>query len=111
MTRPTRIPADVNRPDRILGPLTAHQATLLAVPAAMLYVAWTGLRNVLALPVFLAFAAPVAAFAIAVAIGHRDGLPLDRFLLAALRHRLNPHRAPRSATPDAAGQHLDTPPA
>ena len=41
MTRPVRIPADVNRPDRVLGPLTARQVVLLAVPASVLYVAWT----------------------------------------------------------------------
>ena len=96
MTRPVRIPADVNRPDRVLGPLTARQVVLLAVPASVLYVAWSLLRGLVPLPVFAAIAVPVAALAVAVALGHRDGLPLDRFLLAALHHHLRCrlHRAP-----------------
>src|SRR4051794_10392437 len=97
MTRPVRIPADVNRPDRVLGPLTARQVVLLAVPASVLYVAWSLLRGLVPLPVFAAIAVPVAALAVAVALGHRDGLSLDRFLLAALHHhlrcRLHPHQA------------------
>ena len=97
MTRPVRIPADVNRPDRVLGPLTARQVVLLAVPASVLYVAWSLLRGLVPLPVFAAIAVPVAALAVAVALGHRDGLPLDRFLLAALHHhlrcRLHRHQA------------------
>lgn len=94
MTRPARIPADVNRPDRVLGPFTARQSVILVATAAVLYLAWTGLRAVIPLPIFLAVAVPLAAVAVAVALGQRDGLPLDRFLAAALRHRLNPHRLP-----------------
>ena len=96
MTRPVRIPADVNRPDRVLGPLTARQVVLLAIPASVLYVAWSLLRGLVSPPVFAAIAVPPAALAVAVALGHRDGLPLDRFLLAALDHhlrcRLHRHR-------------------
>jgi PrgI family protein len=103
MTRPVRIPADVNRPDRVLGPLTARQVVLLAVPISALYVAWTALRGLVPLPVFAAIGLPVAALAAAVALGHRDGLPLDRFLLAALHHhvrcRLHPHPVDRVLDP------------
>ena len=94
MTRPARIPTDVNRPDRVLGPFTARQSVLLATTAAVLYGVWIGLRAWVPLPLFLAVAAPVAAVAVAVALGQRDGLPLDRFLLAALRHHGNPRRVP-----------------
>ncbi|MGD9530854.1 PrgI family protein [Pseudonocardia sp.] len=97
MTRPTRIPSDVNRPDRILGPFTARQVAILAVTAAMLYLAWTALRGVVALPVFLFAALPVGAFAFVIAVGHRDGLPLDRHLFAAVRHRIRPRHRPRPA--------------
>jgi hypothetical protein len=88
MTRHARIPADVNRPDRILGPFTARQVAILASAGAALYLAWTALRPWVALPVFLLAATPLAATAFVIAVGHRDGLPLDRLLLAALRHRL-----------------------
>ena len=112
MTRPVRIPADVNRPDRVLGPLTARQVVLIAVPLSVLYVAWTALRGLVALPVFAAIAVPVAALAVAVALGHRDGLPLDRFLVAAMHHqlrcRLHPPRA-GSTSPGPAGSPADSP--
>ena len=98
MTRPARIPADVNRPDRVLGPFTARQSVLLLTTAAVLYGAWIGLRPWVPLPLFLAVAVPVAAVAVAVALGQRDGLPLDRFLLAALRHHANPRRVRSDTT-------------
>ncbi|MGD9530354.1 MAG: PrgI family protein, partial [Pseudonocardia sp.] len=34
-------------------------------------------------------------FAFVIAVGHRDGLPLDRHLFAALRHRIRPRHRPR----------------
>ena len=45
MTRPARIPSDVNRPDRVVGPFTARQAAILAATAAALYLLWTVLRG------------------------------------------------------------------
>jgi PrgI family protein len=102
MTRPARIPADVNRPDRVLGPFTARQSVLLLTTAAVGYGAWIGLRPWVPLPIFLAIALPVAATAVAVTLGQRDGLPLDRFLLAVLRHHLNPRRT-RATSPTGAG--------
>jgi len=95
MTRPTRIPSDVNRPDRILGPFTVRQVTILAAAAGGLYLAWLALRPWLAAPVFLLIATPLAALTFAVAVGHRDGLPLDRLLIAAVRHRLTHARPGR----------------
>ncbi len=61
MTRPTRIPSDVNRPDRILGPFTVRQVTILAAAAGGLHLAWLALRPWLAAPVFLLVATPLAA--------------------------------------------------
>jgi hypothetical protein len=104
MTRPARVPADVNRPDRVLGPFTARQSVLLLATAAVLYGAWVGLRPWVPLPIFLTVAAPIAAMAVVVALGQRDGLPLDRLLIAALRHHLNPHRRP-ATPPTGAGSH------
>lgn len=92
MTRPTRIPSDVNRPDRILGPFTARQVSILAATAVGLYLAWIALRDLIPLPVFLIAATPVAAIAFVIAVGQRDGLSMDRLLLAAIRHRTGPRR-------------------
>ena len=102
MTRPARIPSDIHRPDRVVGPFTARQAAILAATGAALYLLWTVARGLVAPPVFLAGAVPVAALALVVALGHRDGLSLDRLLLAAVRHRLTPRApAPRPNPSDA----------
>ena len=87
------IPADVDRPDRVLAGLTARQLTLLATAGALLYVTWTLTRSFLPWPVFLALAVPVGVLTVVLTFGQRDGLPLDVVLLAALRHVLTPrHR-------------------
>lgn len=88
MTRPARIPADVDRPDKVVGPFTARQVAIIAITAGGLYLLWTALRTLVPMPVFLIAALPVGALAFLLAVGQRDGLPLDRLLLAALRHRI-----------------------
>jgi PrgI family protein len=96
------IPADVERPDRVLADLTARQVAILAAAAAALYLAWAATRTVLPPLVFLLAAIPAAGAAVALALGSRDGLSLDRFALAALRQRLAPaHRvtAPEGIAP------------
>ena len=98
MTRPVRIPSDINRPDRVVGPFTARQAAILAGTGAVLYLAWTVVRPLVAAPLFLAGAAPVAVAAVVIALGHRDGLSMDRLLVAAIRHRLTPPRPTNSTT-------------
>ena len=98
MTRPVRIPSDINRPDRVVGPFTARQAAILAGTAAVLYLAWTVVRPLVAAPLFLAGAAPVAVAAVAITLGHRDGLSMDRLLVAAIRHRLAPRARHNSTT-------------
>ncbi|WP_194899963.1 PrgI family protein [Catenulispora pinisilvae] len=89
----TRIPADVDRPDVIVARLTARQVVILAGTGLAVWAAFmaahTALPNVP--PVYLiAPAAPVAAIAIGLALGKRDGLTADRFALAALRHGRTP---------------------
>jgi PrgI family protein len=90
MTQPVRIPADVDRQDRVLANLTARQLTILTLTALVLYGCWTLLSTVVPLPVFLIIAVPIGAIATVLALGQRDGLSLDRFLLAAIRQRLAP---------------------
>jgi PrgI family protein len=97
-----RIPADVDMRDRVLGPLTARQLAILAVTGLALYAAWAATRAVLPIPVFLALAIPVGTAAAILALGQRDGISMDRMLLAAIRQRVAPrHRvsAPEGVRP------------
>ena len=90
MTYPVRIPADVDREDRLLAGLTARQLLILVATAAGLYLAWMVTQSFVPLPVFGLVAVPVAAVAALLVLGQRDGLSLDRLLLAAIRQRTTP---------------------
>ena len=72
---PVPIPADIERPDKILAGLTARQVAIAAVGAVIIWLGWVAARHVLPLPAFAALAAPVALAATALVIGERDGLP------------------------------------
>lgn len=87
-----KIPADIDRDDRLVANLTARQLAILAVTAVGLYGAWAATRALVPLPLFLAIALPVGVVAASVALGQRDGVSLDRLLMAALRHQLAPSR-------------------
>jgi hypothetical protein len=87
-----RIPADVDREDRLLGPLTARQLAILAAAAMVLWVAWAATRQLLPVAVFAGLAAPAAGAAVTVAVGRWHGLPADRLLTAIARHHHNPRR-------------------
>lgn len=92
-----RIPADVDAPDKIMFNLTARQVAILAA-AAVFWLAWQSLARI-PLPVFGLAVIPFAGVTVAVALGRRDGLSLDRWLLAAVVHRRAPHRlSPAGAT-------------
>ncbi|WP_063813433.1 PrgI family protein [Nocardia anaemiae] len=92
MTTIVRIPADVERSDRLLGPFTARQLAILATTALGLYSVWIATRSVVAPLVFLAAAAPIAAVVTVAILTHRDGLPADLLLFAAIRHRFRSRR-------------------
>jgi hypothetical protein len=99
-----RIPADVDRPDTIMFGLTLRQLVILAVTGLTLYAAWTAVATVVNPLIFLAACAPVAGLAFLLAVGRRDGITLDRWVMAGLRHRRSPHHlvpadAPISAAP------------
>ncbi|MDT0264122.1 PrgI family protein [Jatrophihabitans lederbergiae] len=85
-----RIPADVERQDRVLANLTARQLAILTAAGLLLYAAYAATRPVLPPVVFAAIAVPVALAAAILALGSRDGLSLDRLLAAAVRQRLTP---------------------
>ncbi|WP_410645316.1 PrgI family protein [Amycolatopsis sp. lyj-346] len=90
MSHPVRIPADVDRPDRVLGPLTARQLAVLGVTGLLLYALYNATRAFLPLLLFLLIAVPIALAVTVIALGRRDGVGLDRLLLAAVRQRLTP---------------------
>ncbi|MGW0252172.1 PrgI family mobile element protein [Nocardia goodfellowii] len=98
MSTLVRIPADVDRPDRLLGPFTARQLAVLAPTALLLYAAWLATKSVISPALFLAAASPIAVvITLAVSI-RRDGLSADLLLVAAIRHRLRPRHLVRSRT-------------
>jgi len=87
-----RIPADVERPDKLLAGLTARQLAILSITAVALWAAFTATRHVVPVPAFGAAAVPVAAVAAMVALGRFEGVAADRWVTAAWRHHRSPHR-------------------
>jgi hypothetical protein len=103
---PVPIPADIDLPDKIVAGLTARQAAIASVATLILWAGYEATRHLVPVGVFAAFAAPVALAATALVIGHRDGLPLDRLLLAAWRQARAPRRlapAPEGSIPPPPG--------
>lgn len=88
----TRIPADVDREDRVLANLTARQVAILAGTALVLWAAFMATRHLVPPLVFIACAVPIASVAVAFALVHRDGLSLDRLALAAIKQRIAPRQ-------------------
>ncbi len=80
----TRIPADVARPDKIAYGLTGRQLIILAVTGGAASVVYYVFHQVLPIVVVAALLLPLLALGIAVALGRRDGLTLDRFAVAGL---------------------------
>jgi hypothetical protein len=97
-----RIPADIERDDRLLLGLTARQLAILAATGTLAGgLCWLARQLVPAEPAALlaALALPIAAAGLALALGRRDGLPLDLLALAAIRQI----RAPRRRVPAPEG--------
>jgi hypothetical protein len=87
-----RIPADVERPDKLLAGLTARQLAILGVAAVALWGGYAATRRVLPIVVFAVIAVPVAAAATMLALGRFEGVPADRWVGFAWRHRRSPQR-------------------
>ena len=85
-----RIPADVDAADKVLYGLTFRQLAILAVAAVIGYGGWHALHDVLPVPLLLGAAAVLGGLVFGLAVGRRDGLPLDVWLLAAVRHCRQP---------------------
>lgn len=86
-----KVSSDVERPDTVLFGLTARQVLILAGTGLMLWAGW-GLGGQRAPMVFLIAGLPVAGLGFVVAVGRRDGQPLDAWLVNAIRHARQPHR-------------------
>ena len=90
MNDSVRIPADIDREDRILAGFTARQVAVMAVTGVVLYAGWLLLRAMMPAVAYVTLAVPVAVGVLVLVVVRRDGLTLDRLLLAALRQRLQP---------------------
>ncbi|MEV4539317.1 PrgI family protein [Asanoa sp. NPDC049518] len=85
------MPADVDAPDKVVYGLTFRQLAILAVAALAGYSTWRSLHTMVP-PLLLAAVGLVAgALVFATVVGRRDGLTMDRWLLAAVRHARAPH--------------------
>jgi hypothetical protein len=100
-----RIPADVDTPDKIVYGLTARQLAILAVAAVMGYGIVRAIGPLLPQPVLVAILTPLAGAAIVLALGRRDGLSMDVWLLSAVRHT----RGPKRLAPAGAGRRSPAP--
>ncbi|MEU1969681.1 PrgI family protein [Micromonospora sediminicola] len=106
VTPHARIPADVDTPDKIVYGLTARQLAILAVAGVIGYGTVRAVGTLLPQPVLIAILTPLAGTAIVLALGRRDGLSMDAWLLAAVRHT----RSPKRLAPAAAGRPAAAPP-
>jgi hypothetical protein len=90
-----RIPADIEREDRLLANLTARQLAILGVGAILLWAAYDATRHLVPAAVFAAVGAPFAGLAVLLALGRMGGMSADRLVVAAWRQ----HRSPRRLVP------------
>jgi hypothetical protein len=86
------IPADLDRPDRILLGLSARQLAILASCGLAVWTLVRLLEGLLGLPMATTVAAPVVLVGVGLALGWRDGLPLDRLAMSGLRWWWRPRR-------------------
>jgi len=87
-----RIPADVDTPDKIVYGLTARQLAILAVAGVIGCGIVKAIGPMLPPQVLVAVLTPLAGVAVVSALGRRDGLPMDVWLLSAVRHGRGPRR-------------------
>jgi hypothetical protein len=99
------IPADVDTPDKIVYGLTARQLAVLAVAGVIGYGIVQAVGTLLPQPVLIAILTPVAGAAVVLALGRRDGLSMDVWLLSAVRYT----RRPKLLAPAATGRPASLP--
>lgn len=99
-----RIPADVDRDDRVMARLTARQLLVLAAGAATVALLLDGLAERVPQPALVAVCAPPALVSLALAFGRMDGLSGDRIAALWLRR----WRRPSALVPVPGGIPEDT---
>jgi hypothetical protein len=90
--RRVTIPADVDREDRLIANLTARQLAILSTAAVLGWSLYTLLGPLLPVGVLGAVLVVIAGAAAALALVQRDGVGLDRLLLAAWQQSRRPDR-------------------
>src|SRR6266545_1474773 len=91
----TRIPADIGAPDKIAWGLSFRQLAIIGTVALAGWLLYSRFGPLLPPMVWVIAAIPVAAVTVVVALGRRDGLPLDVWL----RHGLALRRVPKVQAP------------
>jgi hypothetical protein len=89
--------ADLELEDKVLGPFTGRQAAILGGGVVLVWLAYAGLRHLVPVEVLLLCALVVVGALVAAVTAKRDGLSLDRYVLAGLWHLRGPKQ--RAATP------------
>ncbi|MFI7455212.1 PrgI family protein [Nonomuraea sp. NPDC049714] len=87
-----RIPVDIDRPDKIAYGLTFRQVLIVTMTGATAAGVYYLFHQILPIVILAAFLLPLVALGLALALGHRDGLSLDRFALAAVLFSRSPKR-------------------
>ncbi|MFD1321426.1 PrgI family protein, partial [Micromonospora sonneratiae] len=85
-----RMPADVDAPDKVAYGLTWRQLAILAVAGMLFYGAWNGLRDVVPPQAIIFVGVVLGGVVFGLVVGRRDGLPMDVWLLHAVRHCRSP---------------------
>lgn len=87
-----RIPADINQPDKIAYGLTIRQILIITLTGGIAAAVYYLFHQLLPVIILAAILLPLVALGVAIALGRRDGLSLDRFALAALLFARSPKR-------------------
>jgi hypothetical protein len=94
------VPADIDTADRIAWGLTFRQLVILAAGAVPLWLAYSRFGPRLPAVAWVAVGIVVTAVTVVIALGRRDGLPLDVWI----RHGLTHQTSPRTFAPGMPGQ-------
>ncbi|GAB3282981.1 PrgI family protein [Kineosporia babensis] len=84
-----RIPADLDSADQLIAGLSPGQVLTCVALGSPVLLVWRALAGQVPAPVLLGASIPVLAGVLALVLARRDGLSLDRWLVAALRYRLS----------------------
>jgi hypothetical protein len=109
-----KVPADLDAPDKVAFDLTFRQVSVLTVAGLTALTVWAisnRLLPMLPAPARAVALVPIAGIALALALGRRDGLPLDAWLTAAAVFRTRPGRLTSTPVHDPPGWAPAPPPA